>query len=255
MEENIDEKFYLSDKMISYISAYNSKWTGNNNKAIINREIAVTVNTRCGQTRADCSDYICNDFPENIDLKQVGQIYGFGKEKNPQAGRIYSADGLCPTLDTCMGGNRMPKVISDIGEKQSNLKIQLCNELIKSGRVQEYDVIRHSYSNSRMNGKMKDIQQNNISPTLDTRCDCLGVVKDFRIRKLTPRECFRLMGVKDKDFERIAQNQSNASLYHLAGDSIVTTVLCAIFLQMCDKTKKEPFDYYLQEFYKKIGEQ
>ena len=55
------------------------------------------------------------------------------------------------------------------------------------------------------------------------------LLKDYRIRKLTPKECFRLMGVKDQDFENIAQNQSNASLYHLAGDSIVVDVLKAIF--------------------------
>lgn len=54
----------------------------------------------------------------------------------------------------------------------------------------------------------------------------------FRIRKLTPRECWRLMGVKDEDFDKVAKNQSNSSLYHLAGDSIVTTVLMAIFKEM-----------------------
>lgn len=52
---------------------------------------------------------------------------------------------------------------------------------------------------------------------------------DYRIRKLTERECFRLMGVKEQDFEKVAENQSTSSLYHLAGDSIVTTCLMAIF--------------------------
>ena len=56
--------------------------------------------------------------------------------------------------------------------------------------------------------------------------------KNYRIRKLTPKECFRLMGVKDEDFEKVAKNQSNSSLYHLAGDSIVVNVLMAIFSQM-----------------------
>lgn len=54
----------------------------------------------------------------------------------------------------------------------------------------------------------------------------------FIVRKYTPKECFRLMGVKDKDFEKIAVNQSNASLYHLAGDSIVIDVLMVIFKEM-----------------------
>ena len=45
------------------------------------------------------------------------------------------------------------------------LKEQMCDELIKKGKVRENDVIRHSYTNSRISGEMKDIQQNNISPT------------------------------------------------------------------------------------------
>lgn len=44
-------------------------------------------------------------------LIQVGQMYGTEKEPNPQAGRIYSADGISPTMDSCSGGNRMPKVL------------------------------------------------------------------------------------------------------------------------------------------------
>ena len=124
-----------------------------------------------------------------------------------------------------------------IYNRYENLKTKMCNELLLSGRCKEYDVIRHSYSTSRLNGDKKDICQNNISPTLDTRCDCLGVVQNYRIRKLTPKECFRLMGVKDEDFENIAQNQSNASLYHLAGDSIVVDVLMAIFKEMLNFSK------------------
>ena len=113
-----------------------------------------------------------------------------------------------------------------------NLKKKLCNDLIKQEKVKENDVIRHSYTNSRMNGEMKDLKQNNISPILDTRCDCLGVVNNLRIRKLTPRECFRLMGVRDEDIDNVMKNQSDSTLYHLAGDSIVVNVLMAIFKEM-----------------------
>ena len=49
----------------------------------------------------------------------------------------------------------------------------------------------------------------------------------MRIRRLTPRECFRLMGVKDQDFEKI-KHYSDSTLYHLAGDSIVINVLEAL---------------------------
>lgn len=63
------------------------------------------------------------------------------------------------------------------------------------------------------------------------KCEQVGQ-PGCRIRKLTPKECFRLMGVKDEDFDRVAKNQSNSSLYHLAGDSIVTNCLMEIFKEM-----------------------
>jgi DNA (cytosine-5)-methyltransferase 1 len=56
--------------------------------------------------------------------------------------------------------------------------------------------------------------------------------KELRIRKLTPRECYRLMGFSDEAFDKAQANQSNSALYHQAGDSIVVNVLMAIFKEM-----------------------
>lgn len=70
----------------------------------------------------------------------------------------------------------MQSINHDGCQKRENLKSIMAQELIKCGKVKENDVIRHSYTNSRIKGEMKDLQQNNISPTLDTRADCLGVV-------------------------------------------------------------------------------
>ena len=116
-----------------------------------------------------------------------------------------------------------------------NLKEQLCNYLIENNLVKEFDVIRHSYSNSRMKEwKKRNIETNDIVPTLDTRCDCLGVVvkeknmDNLRIRKLTPKECWRLMGFDDEDFEKVEKVNSNAQLYKQAGNSICVPVLEAI---------------------------
>ena len=148
------------------------------------------------------------------------------------------------------------------------LKEKLCNELIEQGMVEENDVIRHSYSNSRMNNFYKQNSvNNNVSPTLDTRCDCLGVtvktignyspsnhnasrvvdndglaptvmenhgtvtatnVSNLRIRKLTPKECWRLMGFSDEAYEKAAQVNSNSQLYKQAGNSIVVNVLTEV---------------------------
>ena len=53
---------------------------------------------------------------------------------------------------------------------------------------------------------------------------------DFRIRKLTPRECFRLMGMRDDDIDKIqGAGISNSQQYKLAGNSIVVDVLETIF--------------------------
>ena len=79
------------------------------------------------------------------------------------------------------------------------------------------------------------------SKTLCTRDDSTTVMfkrgggnsmDNLRIRKLTPKECGRLMGVKDEDIDKIAKNQSDSSMYHLFGDSIVVNVLMAIFKEM-----------------------
>jgi DNA (cytosine-5)-methyltransferase 1 len=77
----------------------------------------------------------------------------------------------------------------------------------------------------------------NLRPYYQTRTNVTKdnlLVENYRIRKLTPKECFRLMGVKDEDYKRVAKNQSNSSLYHLAGDSIVVSVLAAIFNEMLE---------------------
>lgn len=54
----------------------------------------------------------------------------------------------------------------------------------------------------------------------------------IRIRKLTPRECWRLMGFYDEDFEKAEKVNSNTQLYKQAGNSIVVNVLEEIFKQM-----------------------
>ena len=55
----------------------------------------------------------------------------------------------------------------------------------------------------------------------------------YRIRKLTPRECWRLMGFSDKDFDAAQKVNSNTQLYKQAGNSIVVNVLEGIFKELC----------------------
>lgn len=82
-----------------------------------------------------------------------------------------------------------------------------------------------------------------LCPTLRAEKDDASVLvnitdmgKIYRIRKLTPRECFRLMGVSDSDVDKIkAAGISESQCYKMAGNSIVTNVLEGIFTQMFRK--------------------
>ena len=68
--------------------------------------------------------------------------------------------------------------------------------------------------------------------------------KDFRIRKLTPRECFRLMDVDDEDIDRIqATGLSNSAQYKLAGNSIVVNVLFHLFRKLLIEPGPEEGDH------------
>ena len=110
--------------------------------------------------------------------------------------RAYYEDGVSPTIHTCPGGNTEPKVI-------------LLDD------TQGFDDTR----------VYKD-----YSPTLRAARSGLKVATDFRIRKLTPKECWRLMGFDDSDFEKAkSAGISNSQLYKQAGNSIVVNVLQYIF--------------------------
>lgn len=63
-----------------------------------------------------------------------------------------------------------------------------------------------------------------VSKTIATG-DTMGTMQDLRIRKLTPKECWRLMGFDDEDFEKASKVNSNSQLYKQAGNSIVVNVL------------------------------
>jgi DNA (cytosine-5)-methyltransferase 1 len=115
--------------------------------------------------------------------------------------------GICPTLDTMQGGNRQPFIEEKI-YKRAPLKFLNRNQKNIDG---DYAFCVDSCNT----GGIKEIQKDNI-----------------RIRKLTPKECWRLMGFDDKDFERAEKVNSNTQLYKQAGNSIVVNVLMAIFKEL-----------------------
>lgn len=75
----------------------------------------------------------------------------------------------------------------------------------------------------------------------------------MRIRKLTPKECCRLMGFEDKDYEAMKQaGLSDSAIYHCCGDSIVSTVLMMIFSRLFDEEHeyREKIEKYVNEIKK-----
>jgi DNA (cytosine-5)-methyltransferase 1 len=118
-------------------------------------------------------------------------------------------------------------VTTNAGNRPTDNFIKI-NNATKKGYVEAYDgdSINLSYPNSKTRrGRVG----NQVSQTLQCN-DTTGVVDgDLRIRKLTPKECWRLMGFDDEDFERAEKVNSNTQLYKQAGNSIVVNVLEAIF--------------------------
>lgn len=141
-------------------------------------------------------------------------------------------NGIYPTLKTNS---------YNYGVVVKSKKQELCDYIIDNNMVKPYDVINHSYSESRkkqIDNNKNIVISNNESPTLTTRPDTLGVaipneINNLKIRKLTPKECWRLMGFDDSDFNK-AKNSgvSNSQLYKQAGNSIVVKVLEKIFANL-----------------------
>ena len=122
--------------------------------------------------------------------------------------------GICPTLDTMQSGNRQPFIRVKNATKKGYLE------------AYEGDGVYTNVSTKRGTVQKEMIQ------TLTTFQDKGVVMSDLRIRKLTPKECWRLMGFDDEDFEKVSQLNSNTQLYKQAGNSIVVNVLMAIFKEL-----------------------
>lgn len=204
LEDVVDEKFYLSDEQIKRIHT-TSYLSGQ--RRIQDKEWRDTLCAR------DWKD------PKCVRVKQVCNIYN-GKH-NSQAGRVFDADGLSPTLDTCNGGNRMPKIVERMTKQ--------AYETLQENDCNAGDVI---------NPFNKKVVNNGLCPTLTTRPEGFKTANlivtdntnDFRIRKLTPKECWRLMGFDDEDVIKVQSvGMSNSQMYKQAGNSIVVNVLQAIF--------------------------
>ena len=192
-----------------------------------------------------------SDYKGATNIIQVGNLMPEAKFKNTQRGRVYDPEGLAPTLITVSGGSLEPKIIevpcaiasrgrnpdnpsdrttgSPTEQRLEPNTTNCANTLTtvqKDNYILEPKVIDDTvgfYDEPRI--------YDETVPTLRAERYGLKVTEcnpELRIRKLTPKECFRLMGFSDEDFDSI-HGISNAQLYKMAGNSIVVNVLEEIF--------------------------
>ena len=142
-----------------------------------------------------------------VAIHQVGNYLktsSFGG--NPQRGRVYSPNGISPTLNTMQGGGLEPKVA-----------VRAC--------------LTPDRAKKRQNGRR--FKENGEPAFTVTVADRNGVMLKngdvVAIRKLTPRECWRLQGFSDEQFDK-AKNAgvSNSQLYKQAGNAVTVPIVRAI---------------------------
>lgn len=167
------------------------------------------------------------DIPKlNTEIIFLGNVCPTKSRENPNQGRVYSPDGIAPCLNTVGGGNLEPMIL--IGSTQANAFVgdgSICctlTEAMGKGGV-KIPMISE-------NVNPEHYEQKGIGMVLVD-----GIEIYFRIRKLTPKECFRLMGFDDTDVDLLSENGiSNTQLYKMAGNSIVVNMLEFLFCQIFD---------------------
>lgn len=211
LEHNVDEKYYLSKKMVDYLTGINQKESKYDRGAVFERnmdprkEVAATITTAAGQRPTD--NFIIDDLYANREERiYENESPTLRAERNglkvvendtilirnaTQDGYLEAEEGDGINIGSRMhhqrgnvqkGMAQTLKTKCEVGvvvDEEQNLKEQLCNELVQKGLVKEGDCVNHSYSNSRMdNPVIANREYNDCSPTLTTRPDTLGVTVD-----------------------------------------------------------------------------
>lgn len=191
-----------------------------------------------------------------IEVMADVNVIGSLESKFESTNRIYDVGGCSPTLSTMQGGNQEPKILeSQIVAMRGRNPDNPSDRALGSLTEQRLEVNMQGTSNC-LTSVQKDnlLLENNIQKVgqiSSNGSQCGTVISDngisanlvagthgyanshiaqqYRIRKLTPRECGRLMGVSDEDIDKMTAVNSNTQLYKQFGNSIVVDVMCAMF--------------------------
>lgn len=131
-------------------------------------------------------------------------------------GKLQELDGICDTLVAAMGtgGGNVPIIVEEEMNKEVGINV-----------IGNYSPSGHDAS--------RIVDGEGVAPTVkENHGTVTATVQNLRIRKLTPKECFRLMGFDDTDFEKAEVVNSNTQLYKQAGNSIVVDVLEHLFTNL-----------------------
>ena len=173
--------------------------------------------------------HFSTDEDEKHDTNEIAQIEGI----NYKATRSISDPNLyCRTIDTMSGGQREPKILEDNQFLDKQNRVQTFKE---TENYIQWDSNGKNYNGQIDRACYEDKNVNTI-PATNPQDKCKIIqrdVCDFRIRKLTPKECWRLMGFRDECFDRAKElGVADSSLYKQAGNSIVVNCLYYIFKEL-----------------------
>ena len=156
---------------------------------------------------------------------------------------VYETDGIAPTIRAYQGGGLEPKIIQRGHGYNKGGEYGIAPTLT-SNSYHENNVLKITEATSQGYAEAKIGDSVNLShPNSKTRRGRVGkqiantlltgesqgvVEPDFRIRKLTPRECWRLQGFPDWAFDKAQEVNSNSQLYKQAGNSVTVNVIAAI---------------------------
>ena len=180
------------------------------------RTTGISTEQRLELKNDGCSNTLTTVQKDNMVLEP--KIKNIGSINGHQSGNVLHQDSdLSPCL--CVAGHVEPLKIMQVGNIVDNKNF---------GNPQRGRI----YSPEGLAPALNTVPSGGLEPKfIEKRVE-------YRIRKLTPRECFRLMGFTDNDFDKI-HGISNTQLYKMAGNSIVVNVLEAIFKQLFKETNKE----------------
>jgi DNA (cytosine-5)-methyltransferase 1 len=211
--DNVDDKFYIGeDKAAKLISQLEES-----NKSFSDKTCIDPIQKGRGELRIYediCPTLNSRDYKEpRMVIDGCNMLGRLDMKGNDSLKRVYDPDGVCPTLTTMGGGNTEPKIVIE--------DINCLNTYTNGTQTQQQDRVYHT------EGQMVA-----LTSSLNGRFNIMEEPK-YRIRKLTPLECFRLQAFSDEDFQKCMDiGISNSQLYKQAGNSITVTVLERIFEEL-----------------------